>query len=98
VKATSLLAEHQHVFQDVRVLSDIRPIFGENPQELPIATVITHVLKISFLVRDHIEEFFVAMDTPDVQKMIDVLERAKAKTQSLQTFIRGTNLPHVDGQ
>jgi hypothetical protein len=97
-KATSLLSEHQHVFESIRILTDIRPIFGDDPRERPTAAIITHTLRIRYLDGDHWEEFFVALDTSDIQKAIDAFERAKAKTESLRVFIDNANLPYVDEQ
>jgi len=92
-KATSLLIEYKNILHSARIFTDIRPVFGENPQEPPVGAIIVHTLKIHYLTGKGYDEFFVALDENDIQKTIDVLERAKAKAKSLKSAI---NVPYIN--
>jgi len=98
LKAMSLFYEHERTFQNARILTDIRPVFGQSPQDPATAAVIVHTLRIRFAEGREFKEFFIAMDGEDVQNMINVLERAKAKADSLKISITGTNIHIADSE
>ncbi|MGI9105098.1 MAG: hypothetical protein ACR2G4_02490 [Pyrinomonadaceae bacterium] len=94
-KAVSVRLENDKLFSKARVVSDIRPIFGENVKESPKAAIILHQLGIHYFQDGDHKEFFVAMDTDEVQELISSLERAKAKAESLEAVLAAANLPHL---
>ena len=69
------------------------PCFGEDAELPPEAAVVIHMLNI-----DHGERrnFAVALDTKDVQVLIDALERAKKKTENLKSVIASTGMTYID--
>jgi len=94
-KAISVRLENDKLFSKARVVSDIRPIFGENVKESPQAAIILHQLGIHYFQDGDHKEFFVAMDTDEIQELISSLERAKAKAESLETVLAAANLLHL---
>ncbi|HEV7394905.1 MAG TPA: hypothetical protein VGN86_00225 [Pyrinomonadaceae bacterium] len=92
-KAFDVLTEHGCTFSSARVLTDVRPVFGEDAEAPPRSAVIVHMLNI-----DHGERknFAVALDNRDIQQLIDVLERAKKKTESLKSVIASTGITYID--
>jgi hypothetical protein len=94
-KANSIMYEYGNVYYRARILTDIRPIFGDSPDSIEAAVVI-HNLRIHYHEGDVHKDFFVALDTQDIQKLIDVLQRAKTKAESLKTLLAKTNIPYIE--
>ena len=92
-KAYDVLTEHGCTFSSARVLTDVRPVFGEDVEQAPGSAVIVHMLNI-----DHgaEENFVVALDITDIQKLIEILERAKKKAESLKSVIASTGVIYID--
>jgi hypothetical protein len=98
-KASDLLQEHEHTIHGpMRVLTDIRPIFGTDPEGDPEGAVITHTLKISYHEGRRVREFFLALDPEQVDELIAVLQRAGLKAESLKRMLASTDVPYIDGE
>jgi len=95
-KAVSVITEHQAVYRSARIFTDVRSIFSDDIAKPPIAAVIVHNLKLSYSESGTRKEFFLALDTDDVQKLIDVLERAKKKDATVRKLLADAKLPHID--
>jgi len=84
-KAYDIATEHEHVFCDVRILTDIRPIFGSSVEDQPKDAVLVHMLKIGYHesgVGDH-RDFYIALDTFDLYALSEAVQRAESKEQAL---------------
>lgn len=98
-RATDLLYEHEHtVHGPMRVLTDIRPIFGADPEGVPEGAVIAHTLKISYHEGRRVREFFVALDSEQVDELIGVLERASLKAGSLKRMLADTPITYIEAE
>lgn len=95
-KAHDILLEHAQTFSRARIVSDVRPVFGEKIEDSPSAAVIVHMLNITYHDASGWREFVVALDTKDIQLLMDTLERAKAKTESLKSVISSTNMTYIE--
>ena len=95
-KAATVLTDHDHVFCNARVITDIRPIFGSDLTVSPTAALVVHMLKISYHENKEHKEFYVALDSNDVQKLQEILERANTKARSLKTFLGKTDTVYLD--
>ena len=85
-KAIDLLNDHQRIYWNARVLTDLRPIFRAEVTEPPVAMVVAHPLKLTYREGDATKEFFVALDKIDVHGLITILGRALSKEESLRTL------------
>ena len=94
--AHDVLLEHAQTFSSARILSDIRPVFGDAIEDSPEAAVIVHMLNINYFEGGQRHEFVVALDTKDVSYLMETLERAKGKTESLKAAIASTNMTYLD--
>lgn len=92
-KAYNVTATHDHVFDGVRVLTDLRAIFKQDPTELPSAIAVIHTLKIDYHQNGKLRAFFVAMDDDDITKLKAALNRAELKSKSLKKLISSTKTP-----
>lgn len=96
-RATDLMYEHEHtVHGPMRVITDIRPIFGPNPEGEPKGTIIVHTLKISYHESRQIKEFFISLDPEQVSELMGALGRANLKAESLKRKLAGTIAPYIE--
>lgn len=94
-KARSHLYEYDRVFSKAHITTDVRPIFGADPEEPPKAAVLTHMLSIHYFHDGQHKEFFVALDEHDLDSLGEVLERANSKAESLKTVLETANLTYI---
>lgn len=84
-KAGHVLTEHEKIFVDARVVTDIRPIFHFDVSEKPTSAVFVHMLRIT--ARDMFgtrkAEYF-ALDGNDLRSMRHIIDRAIIKEQTLK--------------
>jgi hypothetical protein len=99
-KALDILTEHEHTVHDLRIITDLRPIFKEDPPQkpvnLPAAAVITHTLKISYRRGTQVDEFFLALDDNDIALLKTLIKRAEAKKASLKKVLTATRIPCIE--
>lgn len=97
-KASDLRNEHQFLFCDARILTDLRPVFGSDPSNRPIGAVINNILKLDYHAASGHEEFYVALDLGEIAKLIEVLRRAEAKAQSLKVLLGELGIQELDSK
>lgn len=85
-KAIDLLNDHQRVYWYARILTDLRPVFRAEVANQPAAMAVVHTLKLGYREDDSAHDFFIAMDSIDVKGLINVLERAVKKEESLRAL------------
>jgi hypothetical protein len=95
-KAHDVLTEHSQTYGKARIISDIRPVFGEDIQEGAAAAVIVHMLNIVYYQAGKRNDFVVALDSKDVEQLMETLKRAEEKAKLLESFIRSTNTPYIE--
>lgn len=86
-KALVLLHEQPQVFQDCRIITDLRPLFGDNDTELRAFTV-THQLRIGYDTPSESSDFYVALEADDLRRLRSAIDRALSKQTSLESFSR----------
>src|SRR5205823_3862844 len=69
LKAGPLRFERQHVLEDARILTDIRPIFDDEIEARPVAALITHELRLSYMQAEEHKEFLVALSSTQLDKL-----------------------------
>jgi hypothetical protein len=94
-KARSIMYEYDNIYYRGRVITDIRPVFNNEADAINAALII-HSLRIHYHVGDTHQDFFVALDTNDLQQLIDVLERSKAKAEKLKTLLDNANISYFN--
>ena len=95
-KASALGAEHRCVYMDSKILTDLRPIFGDDPDEAPEGALMVHTLKLEFIDGDrHSNRVFVALDDEDLKLLEEGIERAKQKTHTLEETLSRIGLMKI---
>lgn len=91
-KALDVMTDHQRVFMTARVLTDLRPVFRFDVSEAPAAMVPVHTLKFIYRSEGVPREFYIAMDSRDLESLMETLQRALAKDKSLRSLAESANL------
>jgi len=97
-KAGRLQRDVEHLYCAAKILSDVRPVFGSDPAVRPVGAVLTHTLKIRYHegdLRDH-REFYVVLDSNDLDELRDIIQRAQTKDKSLRELLKSAQLPTLD--
>jgi hypothetical protein len=94
-KAVRLQREAGCVFCGAKILSDIRPVFGDDLSSGPISAVITHTLKLACHESGQHREFIFVLDQQDLVKLADVVERAQEKERELDRILGKLALPRL---
>lgn len=95
-KAARLQRDGERLYCSSKILSDMRPVFGEDPTIRPIGSVLTHTLKVTYHEgRDH-REFHVVLDSDDLEALGEVVQRARAKDKTLRELLKSMKLPSLD--
>jgi hypothetical protein len=94
-RAVDVLTEHERIFTSARIITDIRSVFSD-PSEKPSAAFIVHMLNIHYRQGREKKEFFVALDSDDIAKLKEVLDRAEKKAKSLATLLDASGIHTLD--
>ncbi len=97
-KAAGIMFEHDRLFAQGKVFSDLRPVFGTNVDDTPKTAIILHNLAIHYYQDGRHKEFFVVMDTEEVESLIKTLERAKGKAETLKAMLAAANVPYIEAE
>ncbi len=94
-KALDIGSEHERLFLDARIVSDLRPIFGDDVDALPEGVLVRHTLKIELIHEDSFGSFFVVLDEADLQMLEEIIQRAKRKSTSLRLVLEQAGLTYL---
>jgi hypothetical protein len=97
-KVADLLWANRNRFHTTRVVTEIRPIWLQDPDQEPVGSVIVHDLEISYHHEGETRSFYVALDDDDLDTLATVVHRAKAKTVSLRGFLQKAGLRPADDE
>jgi len=94
-KAQDLLNDQHRVFYTAKILTDVRPVFNASGDSIDAAIVI-HNLRIHYgQCNDH-KDFYVSMDTSDIQSLREALDRADEKARCLQELLQRSGISYLD--
>lgn len=85
-KAKDVLTDNERTAHGARVFTDIRPVFGRDPTEEPVASVITHTLK--FLVIGEPDEWYATIHYSDLKDLRVAVDRAIKKEETLRSLLQ----------
>lgn len=82
-KAQRLTYLRDKLLHDVEIVSDVRPIFNENGEEI-VEFVVTHELAMTLLVGREIRREHITIDYADILALRKACDRALVKTQTIK--------------
>ncbi|MEH2182641.1 hypothetical protein [Nostoc sp.] len=68
-KASNLLIENERIFSDSSIVTDIRPVFDSETERKVEAAILIHTLKIEYRDAQGTKEFYVALDSDDLDNL-----------------------------
>jgi len=93
-KTEKVLTDHDSVFYNARIMTDIRPVFDADAKSID-ATVIVHTLVLHYGKDGDHKDFYVALDTGDIAKLEIAIDRAKKKEALLQSLIQKSSVNYI---
>jgi hypothetical protein len=90
-KVNDVITESERLFLGARIITDIRPIFGDSPTET-LGAAIVHMLKITYHSALEDLDFYVSLDEEDLGTLREVLGRAEAKARSMRSVLEKSGL------
>lgn len=97
MKAMGVLTDQDHVFHHARILTDIRPVFSGKGDSVD-AAVIVHNLRIHYGENSDHKDFYVALDTGDIQLLREALDRADEKAKCLQELLKSSGVSYLNAE
>lgn len=94
-KSMNVLTAHEHIFLNARIFSDIRPVFGNSTESIQ-AAVVVHNLKITYRQSSEDKEFFVALDSDDIETLKKIIARAESKTTAVASLLEKSKVTFLD--
>jgi hypothetical protein len=94
-KAIVLQRDQDRIYCEARIVSDIRPVFGEDVKQRPVAATITHTLNITYHEAGDHKEFYVVLDQVDLEEMEKAIKRAMAKDETLDQLLSDSGVPRL---
>ena len=92
-KAGHILTQHERIFHEAHILTDIRPIFHADVTERPEAAVIIHMLRITERDNQHkFSDLYFALDSNDIRDVKALLDRAIRKEETLRKMMKTANI------
>jgi hypothetical protein len=95
-KAIDVATEQPAIFHTARIISDIRPTFGDDADEGPTGAVVTSTLKIEYYAEGRMQTFYLTVDASDAAILREIADRAVVKMEKLKTLITSLDLPVFD--
>jgi hypothetical protein len=95
-KVGELLLEYEHLFLSSRIITDIRPVFDSDLNKIPAGALIVHTLKLEYKQGNEEKDFYIALDTNDVKKMREQLDRAEQKAKSIKLMLNQAQVSYLD--
>lgn len=96
-KTGRVMTEHERIFADARILTNVRPIFHLDLSEKPTAAVVVHMLRLT--TRDvqgtETNKFF-ALDANDIRLLKDLIDRAIKKEGTLNRLMKQANVDIIE--
>lgn len=97
-KAFSVFRNQENMYCTARIVTDIRAVFGSNPEAPPPAAVLIHMVNLSYHHEGKLRDFYLALDADNVQELREVLDRADIKAKSLRSLLRGSKVVSLDAE
>lgn len=83
-KAFGLQSENSRTFRECRVVTDIRLLFNDDITSKERKAMLVHRLKVKTEENNREKEYFFSMDTTDLRKLKEQLERAEEKDRLIR--------------
>ncbi len=97
-KALDVATADERLYHSCRIITDMRPVFGEDPTEQPVSALVVHTLQLTYFKDNELQNLHIALDNKDIANLKEVIDRALSKAASVQTFLVRVGLPPTDSE
>ena len=94
-KSRSILRAFDNTICHARAMTDARPVFDSSANTINALTI-AHSLNITYHHGTDMREFFVTLDTADLELLITVLRRSQEKAAAIRAAMACTDIPIID--
>lgn len=95
-RASELLVEYERLFSEAKIVTDVRYLFDSETESKIQAAITVHNLKISYRDTQGVKEFYVAMDTMDLDELHAQIIVAIENRKALQLALSDAKIPHLN--
>jgi hypothetical protein len=96
-KAYDISGEHPNIFHTARVLTDVRPVFEDEPSSGIVGAIIVYTLNLEYFTSSNDKEVYVALDEDDIRLLEKAIARAREEGKALSNFIKASGLTDLTG-
>jgi hypothetical protein len=94
-KAQDVFFDTDKRYFEARVLTDLRPIFDENGEQIAAAAVI-HNLRIRYSENGEVKDSYFSVSNADLTALVKVVERALTKEAALSELASKSSIPILE--
>jgi len=87
---------HEKTLCSVQLLTDIRPVFAANGNGAPVAALPIYTLNISYHHGRVLKEFFVALDSDDLDILEGLIDQARVESEQLKAILKSVQIPYPE--
>jgi hypothetical protein len=92
-KAVDLLYSTERTYLSSRIVTELRPVFHNDPSEEPAAMVLAHRLELKCLSGGTgADEIQIGLDNEDLANLLRVVQRAEEKARTLTSFMEAKDV------
>ncbi len=96
-KSSTLQVAHDRIYNSSKIITDLRPVFGEPIDSSDLLFMVIHHLHIIAMRNGKPEELYLSMDDKDLDMLRDAVDRARAKASLLRSTLQEHQLNEIDG-
>lgn len=91
-KTHDVATEYQNIFQDARLVTEARAVFSSSDEVEAYGMVVVHSMKLEYADRSGIHELYLAVNDSDLDKLEEVIARARRKRERLHNMFRSAGI------
>lgn len=95
-KAVDIARESDRLLHISRVITDLRPVFGQAAATDPLGAVIVHTLRLDYLEGNDVKTISFALTSRDLTQLKRTVERAQAKEGTLSGLLKRVEITEFD--
>jgi len=90
-KASDLSYDYQNILQNIKIITDVRPIFDEEASRFN-GSIISYILQVYYSSVNETRSLSLALDHADVKQLLNQCERALKKAETAKKFMTDHNV------
>jgi hypothetical protein len=95
-KAVDVVADQNHILHTTRILTDVRPVFQDDPKAAPLGAVVLHTVKLEYFSEGRMRRLYVSASESDLRSLRDAIDRAIEKAENLRPLLDRVGLSNID--